>query len=132
MTLLNLDHAHPTMVAGHPFKGPGFMSIGQLQHPDLKRFGIDDSTLFAPPRPNAWANAFAFGTFGMAAVQAPSFGDFFATYFAGRSFNIASDNKCSTMLEGMKKCYENHSEKDPINSCNYYISGFERMACGKN
>ena len=108
------------------------MSTGFLEHPDMKRFNLCDSTLFAPPRPNAWANAFPNCTFGLgAAPQIPAFGDFFATYFAGRSFNVA-EPKCTQMMEGMKRCYENHADKDPVDTCQYYIQGFERMACGKN
>jgi len=41
-----------------------------------------------------------------------------------------TENRCSAMLEGMKKCYENHATKDPVNSCSYYIQGFERFSCG--
>ena len=126
-----IDHAHPLMVPGHPFKGGLFMSIGYLQHPDMKRFNIQDCTLFAPPRPNASATAMALGMFSTAAVQTPAFGDFFASYFAGRSFNV-SDQKCSQVLEGMKKCYENHSSANPVEACQYYIQGFERFACGAN
>ena len=36
-----IDHAHGTMVVGHPFKGMNGMSIGQLAHPDLKRFQMN-------------------------------------------------------------------------------------------
>ena len=98
----------------------------------MKRFKIFDPALFVPPRPTAWANYLA-GMAGAAVVAEasyPSFSDFFATYFAGRSFEVAAP-KCSTMLEGMKKCYENHASQDPVQSCQYYIQGFERFACGK-
>ncbi len=61
----------------------------------------------------------------------PSFGDFFATYFAGRSFSVA-EPKAANMLEGLKKCYENHAESDPVSTCQYYIQGFERFACAQN
>ena len=116
------------MVVGHPFKGGMMLSTGYLAHPDAKRFGMNDSTLLVPPRPNAWATT---GTEAPAAPQIPSFGDFFATYFAGRSFDV-SNQRCSTMLEGMKRCYENHSSESPVDSCQYYIQGFERFACGRN
>ena len=119
------------MVVGHPFKTLEAGAQGYLQHPDMKRFNIDSPALFAPPRPNAWGSAMAMGMFTSTAVEVPSFGDFFATYFAGRSFNV-SEPKCSTMLEGMKKCYENHSSANPVESCQHYISGFERFSCGKN
>ena len=45
-------HAHPTMVIGHPFKGGMPMSTGYLTHPDMKRFELNDSTVFVPPRPD--------------------------------------------------------------------------------
>ena len=114
------------MIAGHPFKGGRFVSTGYLQHPDMKKFGISDSSLFVPPNPAAWA------TFGAAAASAsavPSFGDFFSTYFAGKSFNVY-EPKCHKMLEGMKRCFENNSE-NPTDTCQFYIQGFERMACGQ-
>ena len=56
------------MIVGHPFKGGLPMSTGYLQHPDMKRFGLDDATLFVPPRPSVWANALAFGSFATAAT----------------------------------------------------------------
>ena len=117
------------MIAGHPFKGGFTMSTGFLQHPDMKRFGLNDSTFFIPPRPSAWANMMGVGAAGAAASSVPSFSDFFATYFAGKSFNV-TEPKCNTMLEGMKKCYENHATKNPENTCQYYIQGFERFSCG--
>ena len=89
------------MIAGHPFKGGFTMSTGFLQHPDMKRFEINDSTVFVPPRPDVAPGS------GSAAGPAPEFGDFFASYFMGRSFNV-SDPKCNTFMEGMKRCYENH------------------------
>ena len=104
------------------------MSSGYLDHPDLKRFELSDSSFFAPPRPAAWAQTLAESVYSRSTV--PSFGDFFATYFAGRSFNVVNP-KCSQMMEGMKKCYENNDKVDPIGQCQYYIQGFERLACGK-
>ena len=119
------------MIPGHPFKGGQMLSTGYLEHPDMKRFDINDSHLFAPPRPDAYTLAMmAMGGAGPAS-NVPSFGDFFGSYFAGRSFNVTNP-KCATMLEGMKKCWENHENSDPVGTCNYYISGFERMACGAN
>ena len=83
------------MVAGHPFKTiQGGFSIGYLDHPDYKRFNLADAFLYAPPRPDAWANPYTTASAAAAAAQAPAFGDFFATYFAGRSFNVANP-KCS-------------------------------------
>ena len=52
-----IDHAHPTMVVGHPFKGGMPMSTGYLTHPDMKRFEINDSTVFVPPRPDVHGGA---------------------------------------------------------------------------
>ena len=74
-----IDHAHPLMIAGHPFKGGAVFSTGYLAHPDMKRFGISDSTLFTPPRPGAWANALGLGA--ATAASFPSFGEFFGAYF---------------------------------------------------
>ena len=103
------------------------MSTGYLAHPDMKRFELNDATAFLPPRPTAFAQNMAAGM--IAAPQIPAFGDFFATYFAGKSFNVTNP-KCTSMLEGMKSCYENNTE-DPVDQCQYYIQGFERLACGQ-
>ena len=115
------------MIPGHPFKGGVMLSSGFLQHPDMKRFELNDATLFVPPRPNAFAQSVAAG---LVAPATPSFADFFSSYFAGRSFNVVNP-KCTSMLEGMKKCYENNGQEDPVSQCQYYIQGFERLACGK-
>ena len=56
------------MIVGHPFKGGYPMSTGYLQHPDMKRFGINDSTVFVPPRPTAFASALNMGMAAMAAT----------------------------------------------------------------
>ena len=113
------------MVVGHPFKGGMPMSTGQLEHPDMKRFEINDSTAFVPPRPDVHG-----GASQSAAASPPGFGDFFASYFIGRSFNV-SDPKCNTFMEGMKRCYENNTSSNPVGTCQHYIQGFERMACDK-
>ena len=115
------------MVAGHPFKGGMYLSTGYLMHPDMKRFEINDSTLFLPPNPFAWATAAGMGAMAPKAEGVPSFGDFFATYFAGKSYSC-HEAKCNTMLEGLKKCWENHASKNPQEQCAYYIQGFERVA----
>ena len=107
------------MIVGHPFKGGMPYSVGYLQHPDMKRFGIADSTFFKPPRPSAFVTAMGIGA-GLEASPIPSFGDFFATYFSGKSYYV-SDGKCGAMMEGMKKCYENNEQEDPVESCQYYI-----------
>ena len=39
------------MVAGHPFKGGWIYSVGQLEHPDLKRFQINTPVFFKPVIP---------------------------------------------------------------------------------
>ena len=49
------------MVAGHPFKGGAFASVGMLMHPDMKFFGLNDSALFVPPRPDVFATALGIG-----------------------------------------------------------------------
>ena len=120
-------HAHPVNIVGHPFKGGIMMSTGYLAHPDMKRFELDDATLFVPPRPDAHAQALVGG---VQAPQVPSFGDFFGTYFAGRNFSVANP-KCSSMLESMKRCWENHTDSDPTEACQFYINGFERLACAQ-
>ena len=38
--LIFKDHAHPTMVPGHPFKGGWVMSTGMLMNPEGAKFGI--------------------------------------------------------------------------------------------
>ena len=89
------------MVVGHPFKGGMPMSTGYLTHPDMKRFEINDSTVFVPPRPDVANGLYA------SASPAPTYLDFFASYFAGRSLN-SSDPKCNTFMMGMKNCFENN------------------------
>ena len=51
MFVSNIDHAHPTMVTGHPFKGGMPMSTGYLNHPEMKFFKHNDGTLYVPPNP---------------------------------------------------------------------------------
>ena len=89
--------------------------IGYLMHPDMKRFDIQDATLWAPPRPDAWVSGENVHEKKHAPVV-PAFGDFFASYFGGRQFNCANDN-CTRALEGLKKCWENHATKNPVESC---------------
>merc|ERR1711988_274366 len=48
-------HAHPLNIIGHEFKGGMYLSTGYLAHPHMNGFALDDATLFAPPRPDAWA-----------------------------------------------------------------------------
>ena len=101
------------------------MSTAYLNHPDLKRFMLNDATFYRPPRPDAWAQGLIAGA---AATQMPAFSDFFATYFGGRSFNVA-EPKCTGMLENLKRCFENNSDGNPEEQCAYYVNGFERLAC---
>ena len=54
-------HAHPLMIPGHPFKGALAMSTGYLAHPDMKRFALNDSTLFVPPAPWAFVSGASLG-----------------------------------------------------------------------
>ena len=113
-------HAHPLNIAGHPFKGSYQVSTGYLTHPDMKRFMINDATFFAPIRPQLGAAALAGAT--------PAFSDYFATYFAGRNFNV-SEPKCTGMLENMKRCWENNAASNPEETCSFYIGRFESLAC---
>ena len=121
-----IDHAHPTWVTGHPFKGINGLSSGQLEHPDVKRFQINTPMLFAPPNP--------LKVFGAAAGAStvPTFGSFFSAYFGGSTYRM-SDSKCGKMFDNMKKCYESSTTRsdDPNASCAYYIDGFKRMACSQ-
>ncbi len=64
-------HAHPTMVAGHPFKGGWVASTGQLLNPEMARFQIATPILFSPPNPTKMAGYVA------PVVAVPSFGSFF-------------------------------------------------------
>ena len=112
------------MVAGHPFKGGWVSSIGQLQHPDIKRFQIATPYLFAPPNPMKIAGFAA----GVSAV--PSFSQFYSAYFAGQPYDFG-DNACGRLMRGMKKCYETNQNNDPMSTCSYYIDGFKRMTCAQ-
>ena len=89
-------HAHPTMVAGHPFKGSWVFSTGQLLHPDLKRFNLQSAVLFRPPFPGK--NPYDI----VAATTVPSFSDFFSAYFGQKSLNITND-KCAKLFDSMKR-----------------------------
>ena len=115
------------MVPGHPFKGVNGMSIGQLAHPDVKRFQMNTQFLFAPPHPEKVMGASA------AAVSVPAFGVFFQSYFGGRISmdQSSSDDRCGKMLLNMKRCYEGAAarQEDFQSSCSYYIDGFRRLAC---
>ena len=113
-------------MTGHPFKGNNSLSIGQLAHPDLKRFQINTPFLFAPPHPDKVIGG------SVAAASIPSFASFFSAYFGGATYQM-SDTRCGKMLESMKKCYETSSARndDPEASCAYYIDGFRRMACNQ-
>ena len=114
------------MIAGHPFKTRWQgMSSGYLEHPDMKRFNINTPILFAPPNPDKMVGAVRQES------SLPSFADFFQSYFGGSTIQV-SNASCGRMMENMKRCYENHADKDPVDTCQYYIQGFERMACGKN
>ena len=102
------------------------LSIGQLAHPDLKRFQINTPFLFAPPNPAKVMGASA------AAMSVPTFGAFFSSYFGGATYRL-SDSRCGKMLENIKRCYENSTSRqdDPEASCAYYIDGFRRLACSQ-
>ena len=114
------------MVTGHPFKGVNGLSIGQLAHPDLKRFQMNTPFLFTPPNPAAVAGATA------TAASIPTFGSFFSSYFGGSTYRL-SDGRCGKMLENMKRCYESAAsrEDDPQTSCAFYIDGFRRLSCSQ-
>ena len=114
------------MIAGHPFKSRWqSMSIGYLDHPDMKRFNINTPILFSPPNPEKLVGA------GKREHNMPSFADFFHSYFGGSTIQV-SNASCGKMMENMKRCYENHSKDgSSVAQCSYYIDGFKRMACAK-
>lgn len=112
-------HAHPTWVVGHPFKGSWIQSTGQLLHPDLKRFALSTAVLFKPPFPGK--NPYD----SIAKPVVPSFTSFFSAYFGNQAFNL-SNEKCSRLVEGLKRCYQNHSDADPSANCQYYLQGAQR------
>ena len=116
------------MIAGHPFKGAGQTSLGNLFHPDMKRFNIADRSLFKPPRPDAFVGGAVAAT--AAAATYPTFSDFFRSYFGGRPYSTY-EPKCQQFLQGMKSCFENNASSDPVGTCEFYIAGFEKAACNK-
>ena len=113
------DHAHPTWVGGHPFKGGWTSSIGQLAHPDMKRFQINTPVLFSPPNPSKEAS-FS----GQSNNALPSFNSFYHSYFGIAAVNLR-DSKCSSFLSGMKKCFDNNPTT-ANSACAYYVDGFKR------
>merc|ERR1711865_90825 len=114
-------HAHPTYVAGHPFKGGWVYSTGQLEHPDLKRFQIETPMLFKPTNPVKRHD------YEAPAPATPSFANFFASYFGNAHYSLTNP-QCSKMLANMKNCYESNSD-NADHACEYYVNGFRRMAC---
>ena len=114
------------MIAGHPFKSRWQnLTIGYLDHPDMKRFNINTPILFAPPNPEKMVG------YKREDQSLPSFADFFHSYFGGATIQV-SNASCGKMMENMKRCYENHSKDgSAIAQCTYYIDGFRRMSCAK-
>ena len=106
-----LDHAHPTLVAGHPFKGSWVASSGYLLHPEMKRFQINTPYLFAPPNPLKTVGA-------AAAVGAtiPTFNSFFSAYFGSSNYN-SENSACSKMMAGLRRCYETNAAQNPHSAC---------------
>lgn len=118
-----IDHAHPTLVAGHPFKAYTGLSSGYLLHPEMFKFQLNTPYLFAPPNPAKVVGAAA------VASSVPSFSNFFSAYFGGRTYQL-TDTKCGKYLEGMKRCYENNIA-NADSACTYYVDGFKRLACSQ-
>ena len=84
-----IDHAHPTFIPGHPFKGGWVLSTGQLYHPDLKRFGLNTAVFMKPVAPGK-------NPYDTPVVNVvPSFTSFFSAYFShdlgARAFNISNE-----------------------------------------
>ena len=96
------------------------MSIGQLANPELARFAIMTPLLFVPPNPLKSVGA------EQTCPVLPTFSDFFEAYFGGASIDMSAPQSGS-MLENMKRCYENH-KANPVDACQYYINGFRRVA----
>ena len=108
------------MVAGHPFKGSDIFSVGMLANPEMARFGIQTPVLFVPPNPFKTVDSVSENN------GIPTFSDFFDAYFGQTSMSMENP-AAGKMLAGMRQCYDNNKQ-DPINSCQYYINGFRRLA----
>jgi hypothetical protein len=114
------------MIAGHPFKGGVPVSIGHLQHPEIRRFNLGTGAqLFVPPNPEKTVHSVKaapyFGTFGDAMQQ----------NFGQQVLNV-SNPACRKMLENYKTCFENHKDKlDPSTACAFYSNGLQRLSCAK-
>lgn len=117
---LMIDHAHPTFIAGHPFKGGWIASTGFLANPEMARFQINSPYLFSPPNPAKVPGA------PSQLASCPTFANFFQSYFGNAQYNLSSP-KAGKFLEGLKKCFENNSQ-NPADACTYYINGFKRAA----
>ena len=113
-------HAHPNLVAGHPFKGGDMMSIGMLANPEMAKFAIATPILFVPPNP--------FKTVGYVEQEqvVPTFSDFFDAYFGGQTLSMEHP-AAGKMLGNMRQCYMNN-KSNPVDACQYYINGFKRVA----
>lgn len=81
LLLMSLDHAHPELVAGHPFKGGDVFSIGMLANPEMAKFAIQSPMLFVPPNPMKTVDS-------PSAPAQPSFTDFYAAYFGSASRQV--------------------------------------------
>ena len=105
----SLDHAHPTWVAGHPFKGSWVFSTGQLQHPDLKRFALSTAVFFKPvfPGKNPYDKSVE--------QRVPSFGDFFLSYFGKVKSVKLCRFKCSQLNFWEMLCLLKQHEEGNVN-----------------
>lgn len=109
-----LDFAHPTMIAGYPFKGGERRSTGELLHPEIRRFNLWHHRLYVPPHPekNPYAEK-------PVRVQ-ETFGDAMMKSFGSQVLNVSNPN-CRKMLENFKMCFENHKVKGyPESACAFY------------
>ena len=118
-------HAHPTLIAGHPFKGGWIASTGFLANPEMARFQISSPFLFSPPNPQKTPSNNL-----QISGESPSFASFFSAYFGLDSIQI-KDQKCGKVLANMKRCFYNHPS-NPVDACAFHIDGFKRMTCANN
>ena len=113
--------AHPTMVPGHPFKGGSMRdSIGQLDHPEAKRFGFEVPGVFLPPRPDAVHDA-------AAPAPAHNYSNYAELVQAhlGRN-NLPASGTCNLFLNSLRKCFTTNAKGDPEDACQHYIQGLKR------
>ena len=84
------------------------------------RFQLATPYFFAPPNPAKTPVP------EVVSAKVPGFGDFFRSYFAGRTFNLNAP-KAAVWLESLKRCYETDASTAG-QRCTHYVNGFRRSA----